>query len=57
MFNLCNTLLHNDRVQAIPVVIGKINKPTPVIDRVTEVDVAPKETTVSTESKIVFRVL
>ena len=37
MINLCNTSLPNDRVQAIPADIGKINKPTPVIDRVIEV--------------------
>ena len=38
MINLCNTLLPNDKVQAIPAVIGKIIKPIPVIDRFTEVD-------------------
>ena len=32
--NICNTLLPNDRVQAIPADIGKIIKPLPVIDRV-----------------------
>ena len=32
MINLCNTLLPNDRVQATPVDIGNIIKPTPVIE-------------------------
>ena len=40
MNNLCNTLLPNDIVQAIPADIGKIFKPTPVTDKVIEVDVA-----------------
>ena len=57
MTNLSNTLLPNDRVQAIPADIAKIFKPTPVIDRVVEVDVAPRTTIESTESYIVFRVL
>ena len=41
MINLCNILLPNDKVHAIPADIGKIIKPMPVIDRVIEVDVAP----------------
>ena len=57
MINLCNTLLPKDRPQAIPADIGKIIKPTPVIDRVIEVDVAPMITILSTDSNIVFRVL
>ena len=57
MINLCNTLLPNDRVQAIPADIGKIFKPIPVIDRAIEVDVAPMIKIRSTDSKIVFRVL
>ena len=57
MIILCNTLLHTVRVHANPADIGKIVKPIPVIDRVIEVDVAPILTTVSTDSKIVFRVL
>ena len=57
MINLCNTLLPNDKVQAIPADIGKINKPTPVFDRVIEVDVAPMITILSNDSNIVFRVL
>ena len=57
MINLCNILLPKDRPQAIPADIGKIIKPTPVIDRVIEVDVAPKITILSTDSNIVFRVL
>ena len=57
MINLCNILLPNDRVQAIPADIGKIIKPTPVTDKVIEVDVAPMITILSTDSNIVFRVL
>ena len=57
MIILCNTLLPNDRVQAIPADIGKIIKPIPVIDRVIEVDVAAMITIQSTDSNIVFRVL
>ena len=57
MINLCNTLLPNDRVQAIPADIGKIIKPTPVIDIVIEVDVAAMITIESTDSNIVFKVL
>ena len=57
MINLGNTLLDNDRVQAILANIGKIIKPTPVIDRDIEVDVAPMITIESTEAKIMFRVL
>ena len=57
MINLCNTLLANDRVQAIPADIGKIIKPTPVIDKVIEVDVAAMIMILSTDSNIVFKVL
>ena len=57
MINLCNILLPNDRVQAIPADIGKIINPTPVIDRVIDVEVAPMITILSTDSNIVFRVL
>ena len=57
MLNLCNTLLPNDKVQAIPADLGKIIKPTPVFDRVIEVDVAPMITILSTDSDTVFRVL
>ena len=57
MINLCNTLLPNDRVQAIPADIGKIIRPIPVIDRVIEVDVAPMITIESTDSNIVFKFL
>ena len=57
MINLCNILLPIDRVQAIPADIGKIIKPTPVIDSVIEVDVAPMITILSTDSNIVFRLL
>ena len=51
------TLLAKDRIPAIPGVIGKIIKPIPVIGRVEEIEVAPKKTFVSTDSKIVFRIL
>ena len=57
MINLCNTLLDNDRAQAIPVDMGKTIKPIPVIDKIIEVHVAPLIPIDSTESKIVFRVL
>ena len=57
MINLCKTLLDNYKAQAIPADIGNIIKPTPVIDRVIEVDVAPMITIASTDSKNVFRVL
>ena len=57
MINLCNTLLPNDKVQAIPADIGKIIRPIPVIDRVIEVDLAPMITIEFTDSNIVFRVL
>ena len=57
MSNLCNTLLPNDKPQAIPADMGKTIKPIPVIDRVIEVDVAVMITIESTDSIIVFRVL
>ena len=57
MINLCKTSLPIDRVQSIAADIGKIIKPIPVIDRVIEIDVAPMITILSTDSKIVFRVL
>ena len=57
MINLCNILLPNDKPQAIPADIGKIFKPTPVTDRVIEVEVAAMITMLSTDSNIVFRVL
>ena len=50
-------MLPNDRVQKILADFGKIFKPTPVIDRVIEVDVALIITIESTDSNIVFRVL
>ena len=40
MINLCNILLPNDKPQATPADIGRIMKPTPVTDRVIEVEVA-----------------
>ena len=57
MVNLCNTLLPNDRAHAIPADTGKIIKPTPVIDRLIEVDVATIITIVSTDSKFELGVL
>ena len=56
MINLCNILLHNDRVQAIPADIGNTIKPIPVTDSVIEVEVAPMITIESTDSNIVFKV-
>ena len=57
MVDLCNISLPNDKLQAIPADIGKRIKPTSVIDRVIEVDVAEIITIVSTDSNIVFRFL
>ena len=57
MISFCNTLLPNDRVQAIPADMGKIIRPAPVTDKVIEVDDAPMITILSTGSNIVFRVL
>ena len=57
MIVLCNTLLPDDKVQVIPADIGKIIIPTPVTDRVIEVDVPPMITIESTDSNIVFGVL
>ena len=54
---LCNTLLPNDKVQAMPADFGKIIKPLPVIDRVIEINVAPMITTLSIDSNTVYRVL
>ena len=56
MINLCKNLFHNDRGQAIPADICKIVKPTPVTDRVIELDVAPIITISSTDPNIVFGV-
>ena len=57
MINLCNTLLPNDRVQAIQAENSTTIEPIPITDSVTDVVVEPILTTVSTDSKIVFRVL
>ena len=54
---LCKILLPNDRVHAILADIGKTIKPIPVIDRVSEIDVAPILTISSTVSNIVVIVL
>ena len=56
MINICNILLANDRVQAIPADMSKIIKPTSVIDRVKEVDFGPMITIESTDSNIVVSV-
>ena len=56
MINLCDTLLPNDKPQAIPADIGKLINPIPVIDRNIEVDVAAMITILSTDSNFVFRV-
>ena len=56
MINLCNILLPKDIPQAIPADIGKIIKPTPVTDKVIEVDVAAMMTILSIDSNIVLRV-
>ena len=56
MINLCNSLLPNDRVQAIPADIGKIINPIPLIDRVIEVDVVAMITILSTDPNTVFKV-
>ena len=55
MITFCNTLLDNDKIKAIPADFGKIIKPTTVIDRVFEVEVASMITIESTDFKIVFR--
>ena len=57
MINLCNTLLPNDRLQAIPADMGKTINPIPVTDKVIEVDVAAMIAMLSTDSNIVFKVL
>ena len=57
MINLCNTLLPNDRVHAIPADIGETIRTIPVKDRLIEVDIAPIITIESTDSDIVFIVL
>ena len=57
MINLCNILLPNDRVQAIPADIGNTIKPIPVTDSVIEVEVAAMIAILSTDSNIVFKVL
>ena len=43
MINLCDTLLPNDGVQAMPADIGNTIRRIPVIDGVMEVDVAPDD--------------
>ena len=57
MIILCIALLPNIRAHAIPADVGRKIKSIPVIDKVIEVNVAPKKTIVSTDSKIVFRVV
>ena len=57
MINLCNILLPNDRLQAIPADIGRIINPTPVSDSVIEVVVVQMITILSTDSNTVFKLL
>ena len=57
MINLCKTLLPSDRLHAIPAYIGKIIKPTPVVNKVIEVDVAPLILILYIDSNTVFSVL
>ena len=57
MITLCNTLLPNDKVHAIPVDIGKIIEPIPVNDKVIKVDVAPMIIILSTDSNTVLSFL
>ena len=57
MINLCNTLLANDSVHAVPADIGKMMNRTPVNDNVLEVEVAPIILILSTDSNTIFRVL
>ena len=57
MIILCNILLPNDKVQAVPADVGKIIKPIPVTHKVIEVDVAPVMIILSIDSNTVFRVL
>ena len=54
MIILCNILLPNDRIHAIPTEIGKTIRPTPATDEIILVDVAAIITIVSTDSNIVF---
>ena len=53
MINLSNTLLHKDRVHAMPADIGKRIKPITITDSVIEVIVAALITIVSTNSDFV----
>ena len=57
MIILCNFLLPNDRVHAIPADIGTTIKPKPVTDSCTDIVVEPIITTVSTECSIEVSVL
>ena len=53
--NYC--FLPNDKAHAIPADIGTTVKPTPTTDKIADVLVAPKMTTVSIDSNIEIRVL
>ena len=57
MITLYVIALNKDKAHAATVESGFPTKPTPVTDNVTEVDVPPKMTTVSTDSKIEVRFL
>ena len=48
--------MHNDKQQAIPVDFGTITNLKPVIHELTDVDVAPSMTVLSTGFLIVFKV-
>ena len=57
MISLCSILLPKDIPQATPATTGKTIKPTPVTDRLIEVEVAPMITILSTDSNTIFEVL
>ena len=56
MIIFCNTLLPSDREESMSAEIGTFINPTPVIDNVTDVVVAPIIPRVSIDSNIVFTV-
>ena len=57
MINFCNTLLGIDKEQPNAAVMGRIIKPKPVIDNITDVAVESRITTASTDSNIEVSVL
>ena len=54
---LSNTLLPNDRVQALPVIVSNIIRQIPVIDKNIEVEVGPIMRILATDPNFVFRLL